>query len=193
MSKCPGSRSEATKYFEAANLDAVQVQPKRDLFGDLRRRFPNAWHALSLLGASSENEIVCELPIEKAESMDFSASKWQVQHLNVVASGIDPRLDAHLVDLLRQIKLRQLQMFFSPCFKSITRNPEKLLFVIDHVLRYGGTLMTPNYLLSPTYLSRRSPLIRPIHYTSEIEAQVANPVGLSERHKELLTSLFGDG
>ena len=45
----PWITSEATKYFEAANLDAVPVQPKRDLFGDLRRRFPNAWHALSLL------------------------------------------------------------------------------------------------------------------------------------------------
>jgi hypothetical protein len=189
----PSITSEATKYFEAANLDAVQVQPKRDLFGDLRRRFPNAWHALSLLSGSSESEIACELPIVEAESMDSSASKWEVQHRNVVASGIDPRLDAHLVDMLRQIKLREVQMFFSPSFKFITRNPEKLLFVIDYVLRYGGTLMTLNYLLSPTYLTRRNPLIRPPHYTSEIEAQVANPVGLSERHKELLASLFGDG
>jgi hypothetical protein len=189
----PWITGEATKYFEAANLDAVQVQPERDLFGPLSRRFPIAWHAFSLLSGSSDNEIACELPIMDAESMDSSASNWKVQHLNVVASGIDPRLDAHLVDMLRQIKQRELQMFFSPSFKSITRNPEKLLFVIDHVLRHGGTLMTPNYLLSPTYLSRRTPLIRPIHYTSEIETQVANPVGLSERHKELLTALFGNG
>jgi len=189
----PWITSEATKFLEAANLDAVQVQPKRDLFGDLRRRFPTAWHALSLLSGSSQDEIVCELPIVAPESMESSGSRWQVQHLNVVASGIDPRLDAYLVDILRQIKQRSLRMFFSPSYKSITRNPEKLLFVIDHILRHGGTLMTPNYLFSPPYLSRRSPLIRPIHYTSEIEAQVANPVGLSERHKELLASLFGAG
>ena len=172
--------SEATKYFEAANLDAVQVQSKRDLFGDLRRRFPNAWHALSLLSGSSENEIACELPIVEAESMDSSASKGEVEHHYVVASGIDPRLDVHLVDMLRQIKLREVQMFFSPSFKFITRNPEKLLFVIDYVLRYGGTLMMLNYLLSPTYLARRNPLIRPAHYTSEIEVQVASPKGLSD-------------
>ena len=104
--------SEATKYFEAANLDAVQVQPKRDLFGDLRRRFPIAWNALSLLSGSSENEITCELPIEEAESMDSSASKWQVQHRDVVASGIDPRLDAHLVDMMRQIKQRHFRCSF---------------------------------------------------------------------------------
>src|SRR5262249_52814419 len=106
--------SEATRYFEAVNLDAVQVQPNRDLFGDLRRRFPNAWQALSLLSGSSENEILCQLPIEEADSMDSSASKWTVQRRNVVASGIDPRLDAHLVDMLRQITLREVHLFFSP-------------------------------------------------------------------------------
>ena len=185
--------SEATNYFAAANLDDVQVQPKRDLFGDLRRRFPIAWNALSLLSGSSEDEIACELPIAEDDSTDSLPSQWQVQHRTVVASGIDPRLDTHLVDMLRQIKLRELQLFFSPSFKSVTRNPEKLFFLIDYVLRYGGTLMTLNYLLSPTYLARRNPLIRPPHYTSEIEALVANPDGLSERHKELLASLFGHG
>ncbi len=189
----PSITSEATKFLEAASLDVAPVQPKRDLFGDLPHRYPNAWHALSLLGGSSENEIAYELPIALADSMETSDSQWKVEHHNVVASGMDPRLDAQLVEILRRIKLAEAPLFFSPCFKFITRNPQKLLFVIDHVLRYGGTLMTPNYLLSPSYLARRSPLIRPAHYTSEIEAQVANPHGLVERHKELLASLCGEG
>jgi hypothetical protein len=142
--------SEATAFFESATLDVEPVQPKKDLFGALPRRFPNAWHALSLLSGSSENEIACELPIVEAETMETSDSEWKVQHHDVVASGIDPRLDAQLVGILRKITLREAPLFFSPGFKSITRNPQKLLFVIDHVLRYGGTLMTLNYLLSPT-------------------------------------------
>jgi hypothetical protein len=189
----PSLTSEATKYFEAADLNVAPVQPKKDLFGDLPRRFPNAWHALALLSGSSKNEIACELPIMEAKSMDSSDAKWKVQHHNAIASGIDPRLDAHLVDILRQIELGEAHLFFSPSFKFITRNPEKLLFVLDHVLRYGGTLMTLNYLLSPTYLARRNPLIRPAHFTSEIESQVANPHGLGERHKDLLASLFDHG
>ena len=107
MIKCHGSRAKPQKYFEAANLDAVQVQPEGDLFGDLRHGFPIAWHALSLLRAfgridagwldsdarcsfcpnalsgSSEDEIVCELPIVTSESMEsmlqsgrFSISMW---------------------------------------------------------------------------------------------------------------------
>jgi hypothetical protein len=189
----PAITSEATTYFEKASLDAVRLHPKRDLFGDLPRRFPNAWHALSLLGCSSEDEIACEMPIVEDESIDTTDSEWKVEHHHVIASGIDPRLDAQLVEILRKIKLKQASLFFSPSFKFITRNPEKLLFVIDYVLRYGGTFMTLNYLLSPTYLSRRSPLIRPAHYTSEIEVQVAFPHGLSDRHNDLLASLFGDG
>jgi hypothetical protein len=43
----PSITGQATRFFETANLDVVPFQPKKDLFGDLRRRFPNAWHALS--------------------------------------------------------------------------------------------------------------------------------------------------
>jgi hypothetical protein len=42
----PSITSEATKYFEAADLDVVRFQPDRDLFGDLPRRFPNALNYL---------------------------------------------------------------------------------------------------------------------------------------------------
>jgi hypothetical protein len=82
----PAITSEATRYFETANFDAVRFQPEQDLFGDLPRRFPNAWHALSLLSASSENEIACELPIVEAESMETWAPKWEIQQHSVVAT-----------------------------------------------------------------------------------------------------------
>jgi hypothetical protein len=185
----PWITSEAVKYFESASLGGAQVQPERDLFGDLPRRFPNAWHCLSLFGESSENEIGCQLPTGEGEPMGLPASHAGVQNYTVVSSGIDPTLDDHLLDMLERIKQREVEIFFSPSFKHITRNPEKLLSVIDSVLRYGRKVLTLNYLLSPLFLARRNPLIRPAHYNSEIGAQVANPDGLTERHKELLASL----
>jgi hypothetical protein len=187
--RMPWITSEAVKYFESASLDGAQVQPERDLFGDLPRRFPNAWHALSLLGESSENEIGCQLPMAEAEPIDVPVSQAGVQNRSVVSSGIDPRLDDHLLDMLKRIRLREVEIFFSPSFKHITRHPEKLLSIIDSVLRYGGKVVTLNYLLSPSFLACRNPLIRPAHYSSEIEAQFANPDGLTERHKELLALL----
>jgi hypothetical protein len=190
--RMPWITSEAIKYFDSVDLDAVQIHPKEDVFGSLSRRFPNAWHVLSLLGGSSESEIACELPMAEAEPLEISTSKRRVEHRVVVDSGIDPSLDDHLVDILRLIELRELDLFVTLSFKHITRNPEKLLAILDHVLRYGGTILTPNYLLSPTYLARRNPLLRPAHYASEFEAKITDREGLSEPHKELLASLTSE-
>ena len=185
----PWITGEAINYFRAANLDAVQAQPKRDMFGSLPRRFPNAWQVLSLLGNSSDREIACKLPMTEAEPMDFSACRGGVMRHVEIESGIDPGLNGFLADILKKVESKELDLFFSSSFKGITRNPEKLLSILDHILHFGGTVLTPNYLLSPVYLARRHPLLRPAHFTSEIAAQIANPDGLSERHRQALASI----
>jgi hypothetical protein len=187
--RMPWITGEAIMYFQGTNLDAVRIQANQDMFGTLARRFPNAWHVLSLLGNSSENEIVCELPAVEAEPMDVSNLRGCTEGHTVIESGIDPGFDRYLMEALRQIEQRVAGALITPSFKHITRNPEKLLAVIDRILRYGGTVLTPNYLLSPTYLARRSPLLRPIHYNDEMASRLANPEGLSKRHKEALASL----
>jgi hypothetical protein len=185
----PWITEEAINYFQASNLDTVLVQPKRDLFGSLPRRFPNAWHILSLMGNSSDTEIACNLPMAKAETVDFSGCRAGNKDYREIESGFDPRLNDYLADVLRKIERKELGLFFSFSFKGITRNPEKLLAIIDHILRFGGSVVTPNYFLSPHYLARRYPLLRPAHFSSEIAAQVANTNGLSERHRDALASI----
>jgi hypothetical protein len=185
----PWITGEAINYFHAANLDTVQVHAKRDIFGSLPRRFPNAWRVLSLLGNSSDREIECNLPMTKAEPVDFSGCRAGDGDFRDIEAGFDPRLNDYLADALQKIERKEVSLFFTLSFKWITRNPEKLLSIIDHVLRFGGTVLTPNYLLSPHYLARRNPLLRPAHYSSEIAAQIANPDGLSERHRDVLASM----
>ena len=129
----------------------------------------------------------------ESEPIDLCAFATKVEHHAVVASGIDPRLDDQLLKVMTLVQAGKLELFFSPSFKSITRNPAKLLSVVDHVLRFGGMVLTANYLLSPTYLARRNPLLRPIHYNSELEAQLTNAEGLNERHKEALELLISNG
>jgi len=187
--RMPWITGEAIKYFQGVNLDTVQVQADQDMFGSLPRRFPNAWHALSLLGNSSDNEITHDLPMAEAEPMDLSALQGCTEGHTVIESGIDPGFDRYLMDALRGIERREVGALITPSFKHIARNPEKLLSVIDRILCYGGTVLTPNYLLSPTYLARRNPLLRPIHSNDEMASRLANPEGLSQRHKEALASL----
>jgi hypothetical protein len=188
--RMPWITTDAVKFFEVADLDSLQIKSAHDVFGDLPRRFPNAWHVLSLLGNSSDREIACELPMAESEPIDLPTFGTKVKHHAVVASGIDPKLDDQLLKVMSLVKAGELELFFSPSFKSISRNPQKLLSVIDHVLRFGGTVLTQNYLLSSTYLARRNPLLRPIHYYSELEAQLTNSEGLSERHKGALALLI---
>jgi hypothetical protein len=187
--KMPWVTGEAIKYFQAVNLDAVRAPAGEDLFGSLPSRFPNAWHVLSLLGNSADAEIVCQLPKGEAEPMDLSNLRGRTEQVTVIESGIDPGLDRGLADILRQIERGKFGALFTPSFKHITRNPEKLLSVVDRVLRCGGTVMTPNYLLSPTDLARRNPLLRPIHHMNELESRLANLEGLSRRHKNALAAL----
>jgi hypothetical protein len=98
-------------------------------------------------------------------------------------------LDRYLMGALRQIERGEIGVFVTPSFKHITRNPEKLLLVIDRILGCGGAVLTPNYLLSPAYLARREPLLRPIHYSDELASRLADPEGLTQRHKEALAPL----
>jgi hypothetical protein len=103
--RLPWVTGEAVKYFQSVNLDAVQVQAGQDLFGSLPSRFPNAWHVLSLLGNSSDNEIECELPKAEAEPMDFSAIRgFGFKEGSVIESGIDPGLDDYMKNALRRIR-----------------------------------------------------------------------------------------
>lgn len=185
----PWITGEAINYFQAANLDTIQVQPKRDLFGSLPHRFPNAWHVLSLLGNSSDRELAYSLPMTKAEPVDFTGCRTGDKGYKDIEAGFDPSLNDYLADVLRRIERKELCLFFSLSFKWITRNPEKLLSIIDHILRFGGTIVTPNYLLSPVYLARRNPLLRPAHFASEIQTQIGNPHGLSQQHRESLASM----
>ena len=121
--------------------------------------------------------------------MDLSALQGCTEGHAVIESGIDPGFDRYLTDALKQIERRQAGALCTPSFKHITRNPEKLLSVIDRILCYGGTVLTPNYLLSRTYLARRNPLLRPIHCNDEMPSRLANTEGLSPRHREALASL----
>jgi hypothetical protein len=177
---------KAIKYFQAFNLDTVTMNATQDVFGALPLRFPTAWHALSLLANSTGTEIACDLPVTKSKSVDDCETHMLTDNVSVVISGIDPGLDSKLANVIEQIERGRLSTFFSSSFRGISRNPEKVFSIIDRVLRHGGTVLTPNYLLSPSYIARRDPLVRPAQYEKEVQGRIGNPIGLSERHRAAL-------
>jgi len=127
-----------------------------------------------------------------AEELDLATSPCNVSDRKVVVyNGMASAFDPELSNLLRSIQRRETNFFHSDSFARITRNPAKLLGILDHILRCGASLVTNNYVLSGTYVARRSTLIRPSHTMADFEVNKTNYTGLSAKHKELLSQVGG--
>jgi hypothetical protein len=58
------------------------------------------------------------------------------------------------------------------------------------VLGHGHTMVTPNYLLSPTCACIRARLLKPAHYNSEIAGTVCKRDGLEPEHRAALEEVI---
>src|SRR5262249_10267477 len=77
----------------------------------------------------------------------------------------------------------------SPTFKWLTRNPEKLLRVLESLLAWDAGLLTCNYCIHARYLARRARLVRPPHHEREIDPLLRNLDGLAPRHRTMILTL----
>ena len=75
-------------------------------------------------------------------------------------------------------------------WKHLTRNTDKLYRVLDMVLGHGHTVVTPNYLLSPTYACVRARQLKPAHYNSEIAGKLRKREGLELEHGAALEEII---
>ena len=74
--------------------------------------------------------------------------------------------------------------------KHLTRNTFKRYGVLDIVPGHGHTVVTPNYLLSPTCACVRARLLKPAHYNSEIAGKVRKRDGLEPEHRAALEEVI---
>lgn len=184
--------------------------PHADPFGKLGTDYPLAWTALTHLatGPARGPQRACSyaplpatprtLPADAVTALDGATDgvsplvehPMSTQYPVLVASGMQPELDAVLRHVLHEIATGVCGMYFSDSFKGITRRPEKLYFVIEFVLSHGASLVTHNYYLSPAYVARRDiALLRPAHVTNEIWRKFGNETGLTRRHREALRAV----
>lgn len=184
---------EAIGYFQTVDFAHAAVVPGIDVFGSLPRRFPNAWQCLSALACMEGGEADYSFQKEKAEALAIASTRTRTaaHATTVVGNGMDPNIDPALANAMAMIQRGELEAFFAPSFSRLTRNPVKLLAILDHILRHGATLVTVNYLLSQAHVARRCPLLRPAHNIDEVEGNLANQEGLRQRHKELLSLALG--
>ena len=189
--KMPEITSAAIRYFSQAPLEATEFSTNaaEDLFGSLQERFPVAWEAFGLLGSSSAQEVPYRSShlADSFEPFDFSGCGTKGR--TVIESGIEPKPNPQLASILRGIEQNGGGALITGSFKHISRNPEVLFMVVDHVLRHNGTILTPNYYMTPVRLARRIPPLRPAHTTTEVTERLRNTEGVVGLHRTALAGL----
>jgi hypothetical protein len=183
----PDLTREAIAFFQSVELTHPPVPKNLDVFGVLPEQFPNAWQALSALANLTGADATFELRLGTAKSLDKLGGKGHLAGTTVVSGdGMDANLDPGLRRILTDIQRGELREFHCPSFTRLTRNPSKFLAILDHLLRHGAALVMPNYALTPSYVARRQPLVRPPHDIDEAERNLANRNGLALGHQALL-------
>ncbi len=180
---------EAIEYFSKVDLNtaATTAGTQPNLFRTLPQRFPNAWKALAALAASSQASSTYDAAVLPAEGLPAGAAQFRKLARNqVVASAIDASLDPQLANALNEIRVGRVPVFIVPGFSRLTRNPAKLLAVIDYVLRHSAMFVTNNYAFGGGCALQRVPLQRPPHDADETEAAWHDKTGLAPQHAELL-------
>jgi hypothetical protein len=209
----PTVTGTAVRFFAAARLDefeAEPVAPEADLWGRRARRFPVAWEVLGHLGALSRTirssrrwqpQACAPYPLD-ALSSGSGTEAAAIVHVSI--SGMDPGWDPQLADLLQQVARELHPVSFFPAFKSLSRNPEKLLHAFKIIMSRGMPVVTLNAYLRRGFVVQRRHAVRVPHTTPEIVAAVraaaehsARDGGFVEPHHRALQlvarGMRGDG
>lgn len=169
---------QAIRHFENADFQAIansiEISQKKDPYGDLAEKYPLAWEALCWLGNCKE-DIIAYDPV--AQDNEPNYSEWPpldadkqaavigkvVVALDGYSLAIDPKLAANML----AIQTGELSCLYFDSFKMLTRNIEKLLFVINFVLMHEGAFVTANYFVTNGYIERRAECLRPTSSDSD--------------------------
>jgi hypothetical protein len=174
----------------AADRDA---SPRFNPFADLPRKYPTAWQALAALAALGDTEWSYSPVVAKPPLVAIGVSLPQSWHpalrRDQVISGMERSIEPALQRVLRLIKNGVVPALFADSFKMITRDPAKLLEVIEFVLCHDRPVVTHNYFLSNGYVARRQPLLRPAHTAPEAREKFHDRSGLVERHDRALREI----
>jgi hypothetical protein len=204
MPALTGAAAEAFGRVDLAALAGTVPVPPADAdpYGHLPERYPAAWAALTALAGLTETprrearyaavtpnaDVVVaatsgdaeeEGTPEEGTSTDERSPVLDVQ---LVVSGIDPRLTPEDRELLRSMRDGHLDVLLLPSFKHCSRHPDKLLTFLECAFASGVAVVTPNYLLTNGHVCRRRRLVRPAHYNREIQSRLDDRRGLTPTH-----------
>ena len=163
----------------------------------IKDKYPSAWKALEVLANSEKcnthypktNYAPESALLDKVNTSDTSKVNTLEKKATVSLDGYSEELDDMLIDYLRNVITYSNFVFFSSCFKMISRNIEKLFRIIDFILCFNKICVTTNYLIINGHVERRDPLTRAGHSDSDVSYKLKNFEGLQTKHARILKSV----
>lgn len=195
--------SSAIRYFNALNFSALCQEAKTcdqpDLYRDIAEKYPVAWAALQVLGSTSA-KVIDYSPVPVIAPYQFpqhllpdaspKISGTQAGRMAVSCyDGYTPAIDRVLLEQLQKVASTPNGMLVVDAFKTVSRNFEKLLQIIEFMLTRSKTFVTSNYFLENGHVERRMRPLRAGHTVKEMRYHFTQTSGLGAKHAAALKAL----
>ena len=180
--------SGAIKYFSAAGLPEGEVD--EDIYGELAKRYPAAWSALEALGSMQGDSCAFDVPRgEKAGAFCEKILRLERAAEDAESNIVQDGYSNEITPLVARQLIRATEgegLFYTDCFKMISRNPEVVLTVLEFLLLNGGVFVSTNYYITGGYAEKRKRIIKAAHNYGEVRAHLLNTEGIGREHREML-------
>lgn len=173
----------------ADNAATVSIE---NIYSNLAENYPVAWNALKELANSLEN--TCSFPaLTRIDAEEYSTkilclATEKTSGIRSIKDGFDKNIEPTLAQQLKYV-FNSNSYFFVDCFKMLSRNPELLFSVLEFLLINSIPFVSVNYYLSNGYAEKRRNILKAAHNNKEIKKHLSNMNGISQLHRNLLTSL----
>lgn len=184
----------ALQYWADFDIEALYDEQRvSDYYRIINERYPAAWQAFKAIGsletleadysglsAKPDPELI--KLVGEANLDDVDPSRKSIQIMDGYSMDFDPMLLA----TFQALECKILTLFFTNSFKTISRNYEKLLRVVEFCFYCDAPFVTANYLMQNGHVEKRANLLQPGHRRSGA-ANTSNLVpGSRGRHREML-------
>lgn len=191
---------EAIRFFNVLDFDALCQEAKKstkpDLYRNISVKYPVAWNALRYCANTSAKsfdyeKVYVKTPYELPECAQNSSdtepmNEEKFMRAISVFDGYTPEIDPPLIDILQKIFTDPNGTFITDSFKTISRNPEKLIRIIEYLLTHNIAFASSNYYLENGHVERRLKPLKAAHSDAEMVRNLSQFQGLGFRHTAAL-------
>lgn len=189
----------AIRFFRSLDFDSLCLQAKMsigsDFYQEVAARHPVAWGALKALGATTAKTVdYPKIPFEepfRIDALDGFCGKTQeaedaVRFRDTVFDGYSPCWEPALVELLEHISTSDGNIFIADSLKSVTRNFEKLMDILEFLLTHEQKFASTNFCMENGHVERRGKPLCAGHTMTEMANNLRQLTGLGHRHTAAL-------